>query len=87
VAGDLFGRNLTEQEECFEEGKNVFNLTESTGCSKVFYKCCKRYLSGNPASAGWQIHVIVLMHLVLNKTWWFLLKKGLTHLHMNLIPI
>ncbi|XP_056012206.1 complement C3-like isoform X2 [Ostrea edulis] len=52
VAGDLFGRNLTEQEECFEEGKNVFNLTESTGCSKVFYKCCKRYLSGTPSSTG-----------------------------------
>nr|XP_022345651.1 complement C3-like [Crassostrea virginica] len=44
VAGDLFGRNLTEEKDCFEEGKSVFNLTGSTGCSKVFYRCCKRYI-------------------------------------------
>lgn len=52
VAGDLFGRNVTGEGECFEEGKSVFNLTGSTGCSKVFYKCCKRYLPYGPQYSG-----------------------------------
>ncbi|XP_062614828.1 complement C3-like [Saccostrea cucullata] len=52
VAGDLFGRNITNPVECFEEGKTVFNLTGSTGCSKVFYKCCKRFLPSGPAYTG-----------------------------------
>lgn len=57
VAGDLFGRNVTGEGECFEEGKSVFNLTGSTGCSKVFYKCCKRYLQNGPQYSGCQFKI------------------------------
>lgn len=57
VAGDLFGRNVTGEEECFEEGKSVFNLTGSTGCSKVFYKCCKRYLPYGSQNPGCQLKI------------------------------
>lgn len=57
VAGDLFGRNVTGEGECFEEGTSVFNLTGSTGCSKVFYKCCKRYLPYGPQYSGCQFKI------------------------------
>lgn len=59
MAGDLFGRNLTEEKDCFEEGKSVFNLTGSTGCSKVFYRCCKRYIiiPLGPSNPGWNIWI------------------------------
>nr|QVN30053.1 complement component 3 [Pinctada fucata] len=43
VAGDLFSRNISDVSECYEEGKEVYTLTNSSKCSKVFYFCCKIY--------------------------------------------
>lgn len=47
VAGDMFGRGTVDEyvdeEDCYQEGKAVHVATNSTGCSKIFFKCCNMY--------------------------------------------